>query len=149
MSLSDTDNCFVLLTTKITTHRLTHVRVTSYAISSVSHFMVQRAAHLVSLLYMTLRSMFHISLPLLTLACSMALRHNCRKHLFTGRKHCTASSLLYFWGVVAGKVIQDGFDPKEWGDSRTWAVRKNCNCTDPICGTRIRKYAVLTDSSPH
>ena len=32
MSLSDTDNCFVFLATKITTHRLTHMHVTSYSV---------------------------------------------------------------------------------------------------------------------
>ena len=40
------------------------------------------------------------------------------KHLFTGQNHSTVAALLYWWGDVVGKVIQDAFDTKDCGETR-------------------------------
>ena len=40
------------------------------------------------------------------------------KHLFTGQIHSTVAALLFWWGDVVGKVIQDAFDTKDWAETR-------------------------------
>ena len=48
----------------------------------------------------------------------MVLRRQYIKHLFIGRKYSTVAALLYWWGEVVGKVIQDAFDTKDCGKTR-------------------------------
>ena len=45
----------------------------------------------------------------------MVLMWQCIKHLFTGQNHSAVAALLYWWGDVVGKVIQD---TKDWAETR-------------------------------
>lgn len=57
----------------------------------------------------------------------LALRHQCIKYLFIGRKLSTVTAPLILVEYGSWKDYQDAFDVKEWDESRTRVVREAVN----------------------